>query len=210
MLAQREAGFTAWKRWIPTAALAAALAFLPAAAASADTGPQGKPGTGEEAQTTVRMTITDIDEKVAEANGFKVLINDAGVKRSIPVTDAAKAIVAESAARTGNVSPQGTVGGDCGTSTITGNKVSGDWVNIYTAYAVYAPVTHRNWQVVASGFITGFTYVWPSASTGPSWNATVGGTAVGPGTAFVPAFIANVVLTDGAVCYSWGPSFGFP
>lgn len=156
------------------------------------------------------MTITDIDEKVAEANGFQVIVNTDGVKQSIPVTDEAKAIVAEAQARSGGATPTGTVGGDCGTSTITGNKVSNDWVNIYTAYAVYAPVTHRNWQVVAAGFITGFTYVWPSASTEPSWSSTAGGTAVGPGSAYVPAFVANVVLSDGAVCFSWGPSFTFP
>lgn len=187
-----------------------ALVLAPAAGASASAGEEGPPIGGSETSTTMPMKITDIDEKVAEANGFKVVLNADGVEQSIPVTDEAKAMVAALESRGTDVSQRGTVGGDCGTSTINGNKVSGDWVNIYTAYAVYLPVTHRHWQVVASGFISGFTYTWPSASTGPSWSSTVGGTAIGPGSAYVPAFIANVVLTDGAVCYSWGPSFGFP
>lgn len=166
-------------------------------------------GVVDEHSSVMPMTIVGFDEEVATANGFEIVKED-GVLRSVPITDEAKAIMAEFEVEPGEFSPSGTVVGDCGTATIDGTKGSGDWVSLRTGYSVYNHVSHRNWSVVVTGFVTGFSYAWPSASTSRTWYAEAGGTAVGPGIGFVPAVAANVVLIDGAICYSGGPSFGFP
>lgn len=67
------------------------------------------------------------------------------------------------------------------------------------------------WEVVANGFISGGSDPFTGGAHGPEWDASGSITAVGPGTAFVPAFSgdAAVILSDGGICCSGGPGVDF-
>lgn len=194
--------------------VAAALVLLPTAAASADTGtPQPAPQTTTEYRP---MVAKGYDAQVAAANGFQIVTNADGTQSSVPVTAAAKAQLQQAAERraqlqSSTVSPQGV--GNCGESWASGSKIANDTVAFSTGFQVFLAATHHTWTVYATGLITANS--WTTSGAGPatgnkSWTGAIP-SVVGPGVGGVPwgSASASVVLVDGTVCYSDGPTFTF-
>ena len=76
---------------------AAILVVGPVTAASADDG-TAPAGSEVISQTVTPMTFKGYDRAVAEANGFRIEVDQNGVEQSIPVTPAAKAVMVKAAA----------------------------------------------------------------------------------------------------------------
>jgi hypothetical protein len=182
----------------------AVLAALAPQAASADT---PEPEAPETVSVTMPMTVVGYDEEVAEANGFQIVTNPDGSQSSIPVTDEAKALVADAP----DVSARDTVVGDCGQSWLNGSKGANDTVSFTTGYSVRAAVVLHQWRVQAIGFITSGEKNYAQGAGGAVWSTSGSTQAIGPGYAIVPPLspVAMVKLVDGATCYSGGPSFTF-
>lgn len=164
------------------------------------------------------MVAKGFDAQVAAANGYKIVTNADGTQASVPVTAAAaaqkqQAVGALSAiqGRTGIVTPDGT--GNCGASWASGVKAANDTVKFSTGFQVDLAATHHTWTVYATGAITGNS--WTTSGGGPatggqSWTGAIP-SVIGPGVGGVPFLSANasVILVDGTVCYSDGPTFTF-
>lgn len=175
------------------------------------------PEESETIRESMPMTVAGYDEKVAEANGFKIVTHDDGTQESVPITDAAIAqrqldnqLRAAAPQDTARAAPPGAV---CGDSWVSGAKIAGDTVAFSTGFLVYGAAYEHTWTVYATGFVTGNS--WSTAGAGPasgtkSWTGAIPG-VVGPGVGGVPfgAASASVILVDGTVCYSVGPTFTF-
>lgn len=195
----------------------AVLALLPATAANASTGVASSP-TPNTTRVTTPMAVGGYDAQVAAANGYKIVTHADGTEESVPVTAAAAAERKQAdQARAAAQASQSTVApaavGNCGSSWLQGAKVANDTVTFQTGFIVYLAAYEHTWTVNAQGFISG--NYWTTSGAGPangsdSWEGAIPG-VVGPGWAGVPAWSASasVVLRDGTVCYSLGPTFNF-
>lgn len=185
------------------AALTLMVALTPQAA-FADT---PEPEAPETVSVTMPMTVVGYDEEIAAANGFEIVTNPDGSQSSIPITDEAKALVADAP----DVGARDTVVGDCGQSWLNGSKGANDVVSFTTGYSVRAAVQLHQWRVQAIGFITSGEKNYAQGAGGAVWSKSDSTTAIGPGYAIVPPLspTAMVKLVDGATCYSGGPSFTF-
>ena len=190
----------------------ASLALIPATAANASTGTPGPAPTTE--TTHAAMTVSGYNAEVAEANGYKIVTNADGTQESVPVTDAAIA-QRRQADQLRAAAPQETASPAvvCGDSWASGTKVANDTVAFNTGFIVYGAAYEHTWTVYADGFITANS--WSTSGAGPasgneSWEGAIPG-VVGPGIGGVPfgSASASVVLVDGTVCYSDGPTFTF-
>ncbi|MEV7694008.1 hypothetical protein AB0N73_11845 [Microbacterium sp. NPDC089189] len=183
-------------------------------AAFADTPDPEAPTTFSE---SAPMTIVGYDEAVAKANGFQVITNPDGSQSSIAVTDEATAQLQQAAvlrAQAQLAAPAADpVPGNCGSSWASGSKIANDTVAFSTGFLVFLAAYEHDWRVNATGFVTG--NHWNTGGAGPasgtkSWTGAIPG-VIGPGFGGVPAYSASasVILVDGAVCYSVGPTFSF-
>lgn len=159
------------------------------------------------------MVKSGFNERVAEAHGFKIVSDVDGTQRSIPVTPEAEALLrqgdqlrAQSQAIASDVD-------NCGSSWATGTKIANDTVAVNTGFQVFLAASEYDWTVYANGFITGNS--WYTGGLGPAsgyknWNVGISN-VVGPGWGGVPyaSASASVILVDGTVCYSVGPTFTF-
>lgn len=164
---------------------------------------------------TMPMTVAGYDAEVAEANGFKIVTHEDGTQESVPVTDAAvtqrqQADQLRAVAQQDDTSPSVAV---CGDSWASGTKVANDSVAFSTGFLVYGAAYAHTWTVYATGAITANS--WTTSGAGPasgtkSWTGAIPG-VVGPGVGGVPfgSASASVILVDGTVCYSVGPTFLF-
>ncbi|PPF56578.1 hypothetical protein C5C55_08705 [Rathayibacter sp. AY1C2] len=152
------------------------------------------------------MTGGSFDPDVAEANGFRIVTDEAGT-RSEPVTAEAQALVAESS----SASTFDSAVGNCGHAWLNGSKGNLDTVNFTTGYSVRLPVQGHQWRVQAAGFITSGEKNYAQGAGPGVWSTHDSTVAIGPGFAIVPAFspVAMAILVDGEECYSGGPSFTF-
>ncbi len=162
------------------------------------------------------MVVHGYDAQVAAANGYRIVSNADGTQQSVPVTAAAiaqrqQADQIRAAARQGTPSPS--VGVVCGDSWVSGVKKARDTVAFSTGFLVYGAAYQHTWTVYATGFITGNS--WTTSGAGPasgtkSWTGAIP-RVVGPGVGGVPfaSASASVILVDGTVCYSVGPTFTF-
>ncbi|GAB2711030.1 hypothetical protein BKA24_002846 [Microbacterium marinum] len=197
-----------------TFAVIAALAIGPSTAAIADDG--STPTNDESSYSyTAPLDIVAYDAEVAEAHGYRIETDENGEQYSVPVTPEAIAEQErDEAAAESMVQARGTVYGNCGTSSLTGFKSRNDTVTFSTSFAISGSVAEYDWRVNVYGFISN--NYWSTSGFGPlaggtkSWTGAIPG-VVGPGTARVPANSAQaaVIKTNGAVCWSGGPSFGF-
>jgi hypothetical protein len=103
--------------------------------------------------TTAPMVSRGYDAKVAEANGFTIVTDADGTQRSVPVTDAAKAIVAS--AKPSGVHVLNTVSGDCGSSTVTAVYAGNAKVTVVSSYRVRLTAVEQQWHVNAVPASTG-------------------------------------------------------
>lgn len=175
---------------------------------------------------TLEMNVTGYDEAAATANGFKIVTYPDGSFESVPVTDAAKAIVAEYGSereypeeasvptKAGDAAARKvTVYGNCGSSWIDTANAPGAVNNKYakTGYTVSAPVTNRAIWVVQITSIGGLpTVSWPGGvATGATWSG-IGtfNTAGFGGQAYVTTG-SSVILINGKVCGSGSPATGY-
>lgn len=186
-----------------TCLLALGVVLAPSAA-QADTAENEPP---ETFSAVMPMSVIGYDEEVAEANGFKIVTDENGQQTSVPVTDEAKALVADAPVAT----PYDTVVGNCGQSWLNGSKGANDVVSFTTGYSVRAAVVLHQWRVSAVGAITSGEKNYAQGAGGPVWSTSGSTTAIGPGWAIVPPLspVAMVKLVDGTTCYSGGPSFFF-
>ncbi len=197
-----------------TLAVIAALAIGPSTAAIADDG--STPNDDDTSYSyTAPLNIVSYDAEVAEAHGYRIELDENGEQHSVPVTPEAIAEQErDDAAAESTVQARGTAYGNCGSSSLTGFKSRNDTVTFSTSVAVSGSVAEYDWRVNAYGFISN--NYWSTSGVGPfaggtkSWHGAIPG-VVGPGTAKVPANSAQaaVIKTNGAVCWSGGPSFGF-
>lgn len=165
-------------------------------------------------QETGAMNIVGYDEAVAAANGFEIVTDENGDQSSVPVTDEAKAHVAHRDT-TPEITPlwdEDVVEGNCGISYVGGEKGANDQVSFETGYVVIDAVVEYTWTVNAQGFISGDTFSNAGNDPDPEYFASGVLTAIGPGVLGVPAAsaAAQVILIDGSVCFSGGPSVSFP
>lgn len=195
----------------------AVLALLPPTAANASTGASSP--TPTTTRVTTPMTVGGYNAQVAAAHGYKIVTHSDGTQESVPVTAAAvaerkqadQARIAAQAKSQSTVTPA--VVGNCGSSWLQGTKIANDTVTFQTGFIVYLAAYEHTWTVNAVGFITA--NHWTTTGAGPangsdSWQGAIYN-VVGPGYAGVPAWSASasVVLRDGTVCYSLGPTFNF-
>lgn len=169
--------------------------------------------------TVVQMISGGFRADVAEANGYQILTAPDGTQSSVPITeeaiaqraaaDAAK-VSAQSEAPAGLPTPNGTVDGDCGSSWINAVKQANNTVAYSTGYIVFGAVVSSQWQVVASGFVSGNSVLLNPGPNSGTWE-TEGAlyNVVGPGLAYVTVATSFAVLASGQVCYSGGPSASF-
>jgi hypothetical protein len=158
------------------------------------------------------MVVKGYDATVAAANGFTIVTDSNGVQSSVPVTAAAKALVASSAplaatsTSAGGVHPDGTGSANCGSSYITLTAHGLSYVEYETGYSVRLPTSGRWWGIT----------VWSGAgATGVSMNSGLAGAKTwaslgyingsGGGWGYVNAG-SFAILTDGSVCYTTGPT----
>ena len=194
--------------------VAAILVVLPVTAANAGTGAPAP--TPDSVTISSPMVVGGYDAQVAEANGFKIVTHADGSQESLPVTatavaqlkqaDQLRAAARQSAGSSGALSY-------CGESWVSGSKIANDTVIFHTGFIVHLAAHSHQWTVYATGFITGNS--WSTSGMGPSsgnrsWDGAMGG-VVGPGVAGVPwgSNSASVVLVNGSVCWSNGPTFTF-
>ncbi len=163
------------------------------------------------------MTVVGYDEEVAEANGFQIITNPDGSQSSIAVTEEAKAQLRQADVLRAQAQLESTaadpVPGNCGSSWASGSKIANDTVAFSTGFLVFLAAYEHDWRVNATGFVTA--NHWNTGGAGPasgtkSWTGAIPG-VIGPGFGGVPAYSASasVILVDGAVCYSVGPTFSF-
>ena len=163
--------------------------------------------------TTAGMYASGFDTKVAEAHGFKTE-TVGGVTKSVPVTDAAKALAAafRPTSSLRGVHPNGTgvSYGPCGTSTITAIYSSGH-ATVTTAYSVYTIAGSQTWSVTVNLDSGSFyqTLNFSGLNNAPTWRGApqrtsgsnthvLGGHAlVSPG--------SFAILIDGTICFSGSP-----
>ena len=197
---------------ITGAAVLTLVVALTPQAAFADT---PEPDAPETVSETMPMTVAGYDAEVAEANGFKLVTHADGTQESVPVTDAAiaqrqQADQLRATAQQDASSPSGIV---CGDSWASGTKIANDTVAFSTGFLVYGAAHAHTWTVYAVGAITANS--WTTSGAGPasgtkSWTGAIP-SVIGPGVGGVPfaSTSASVILVDGTVCYSVGPTFLF-
>lgn len=203
------------RRPIIAGIVVAALALLPATAAHASTGSTPSPGT----TTYTRMVVKGYDAQVALAHGYQIVTNANGTQESIPITAAAIAqrAQAQQARAAAQAKTQGVaapdVVGDCGYSWLSGTKAANNTLKFNTGFVVYGAGYEYDWYVYALAAVT--VGSWSTSGPGPAsgnkhWDAAMYN-IIGPGIAAVPigSASAEVILVDGTVCYSDGPSFAF-
>lgn len=193
---------------VGAAATLVVAALLVPQAAHADTSETAP----ETVQSVMPMEVAYYDEEVAAAHGFQLVTDENGETRSIPVTDGARALLADgSTSPEGTVTPFDTVVGNCGQSWLNGSKGANDVVSFTTGYSVRAAVTGHQWRVSAVGAITSGERNYAQGAGPAVWSTSGTTTAIGPGWAIVPPLspFGMVTLVDGSVCYSGGPSFWF-
>ena len=133
---------------------------------------------------TAPMYIRGYDKAIAEAHGFTIVTDPDGTQRSVPVTKQAKAQAAAAALKTG-VTPNITVGGDCGSSSLFIYPHGLQSISVRTGYAVVMPTVGHQWDV--DGFVTSGT--WSSGFSGLNWSST---------------WSATHFLTVGNSSHGWG------
>ncbi|CAN00463.1 hypothetical protein DOU17_10190 [Clavibacter michiganensis subsp. michiganensis] len=177
---------------VALAAIAASTCVaLPAQAASRDETPIA--GT----YASAPMSFRGYDSSVAEAHGYRIVTNSDGRQTSVPVSaEARRQAVLD------NVAP-----GDCGSSFVNAAKLSNDTLAVTTGYKVPFTVAEKTWRVNAVSVFSSHTFPWDGPSGG-AWSAQAAATLVGPGVAVVP-LTAHVVVVNGRVCYSAGPTASF-
>lgn len=193
---------------------AAILVVGPVTAANADTGTPAQ--TPDSVTIYSPMVVGGYDAQVAEANGFKIVTHADGSQESVPVTAAAVAQLKQAdQLRAAARQSAGTSGAAavCGDSWVSGSKIANDTVAFNTGFIVYLSAYSHSWRVYATGFVTG--NYWSTSGAGPasgnkSWSGAIPG-VIGPGVGGVPwgSNSASVVLVDGTVCWSDGPTFTF-
>lgn len=182
---------------VAAAALTSLLTITPATA----DGPQGGEVVFEQ---HAPMNIVGYDAGIAAANGFEIVTDENGVQTSVPVTDEAKAIVAE---YEGGPQARNTVWGDCGSASLFITRLGIYTIVIETAYSAYLPSVSHVWDV--DGAVTSGTYseafsglnfsnTWYAAHNVGVNNNTSGFGVVRSG--------SRAYLIDGAICYAYGPS----
>ncbi|WP_256728800.1 hypothetical protein [Microbacterium oleivorans] len=195
------------------AVLTLAVALMPQAALAATP----EPAAPETISETAPMVVGGYDAAVAEANGFKIVTHEDGTQESVPVTEAAAAQLQQADQRRAEAQLESAaadpVPGNCGSSWASGSKRANDTVAFSTGFIVFLAAYEHDWRVYANGFISG--NYWSTGGAGPStgsksWTGAIPG-VVGPGIGGVPAYSASasVILVDGTVCYSVGPTFTF-
>jgi len=133
-------------------------AVMPAVASAAELG---------QTSVTLPMTVGGFDARVAEANGYRIVTNGVGEKRSVPITAKAKMDAERPGVRN-------TVTGNCGsaTLTITRNNSRGG-INIQTGYTVKGTSVGHHWGVSgASNAGKAFTEGFSGVAGGSRWSAT--------------------------------------
>lgn len=200
------------------ASLLVALTGAPAFASTSQTG--DSPESTTSVIKIIPMTFAGYDRAVAEANGYRIEVDENGAETSVPVTDEAKAEDATAvtpaalqaqgramAKQLGTVQPQGydEVEGPCGLSYVDASHNGLQWVYVRTGYAVTHPVVSRWWSVWLNGtggsaganFNGGATpSVWGGAQNVPMYGGGIAHVTIG----------SNVQMTNGGICYSGNPS----
>jgi hypothetical protein len=178
------------------------------------------PATHSPTQTDPNVTVIEapmvaagFDEDVARANGYQIVTDANGEKRSVPVTAAAKAAEAQLLAKQkaeGTISPlANVVVGDCGSSRIV--IVDGPEfrdAGISTSFNVNRPAVNYSWFVDITGNATSTRRTFSGGlAFRTSWQHTFVHTVPAAGTYIASvAKNSNAVLNNGTLCFSGGPS----
>lgn len=208
-------GYKMFRKPILAGIVVAALALLPTTEANAITRGSGPLPNSE--TTFAPMVIKGYDVQVAKANGYQIVTNADGTQESVPVTAAAVAQRNQTArlrvAGQAKAQASPASSGDCGSSWVSGYKSANDTVKFSTGFIVYGAGYDYSWSVYAVGTITANS--WSTHGLGPatgtkSWTGAIYH-VIGPGVGGVPYYSASasVILVDGTVCYSNGPTFTF-
>lgn len=182
--------------------------------------------------SSVGMYAVEIDESVANANGFEVVTNADGSKMSVPVSpeaialyedlglhpedrkvypDSAEKLSEAIATESGDFRPLDTdvKTGWCGSSSITGEKGGGNVLYVSTGFDVILPTTRGTWTVFGTALLAGgMNQTWNVGTTTGVWQRNTDSIAFGPGVVGVTA-ASNVTLSNGDICYSLAPSVPF-
>ncbi|MBD5382251.1 hypothetical protein ACR8AL_05025 [Clavibacter sepedonicus] len=159
------------------------------------------------------MSFGGFDAAAAKAQGFELqTVNGRTVP--VPVTAEAKREWAEASAdEAAIVHPDGTVEGNCGSSTVTAVYNGGNTIRVVTSYVVKAPAVDHAWFVDESLVATGtkvHQFNFSGLSTGrlswtsdPQISPAIRDTQQGGSTQVTLG--SHAVLLGGFVCYSGGP-----
>lgn len=189
-------------------AVAVTVLTLTPSAASASASVPAPPSTETAAQDGLEAGLTatgEFDVAVAEANGFKIITREDGMKQSVPVTPGAIAEQerAERLTKQHNVLARGEANmGNCGKSWIDAAKGANDQLTLKTGFQTYMSVNSFRWDVAASALIRGTTVSWKGGAVGTSWSGKSTKTVIGPGVAQLRLSqdLSYVLLVNGTKC----------
>jgi hypothetical protein len=134
---------------------------------------------------------------VAAANGYQITSAADGTQSSVKIGGAPAL-----------ATPANVIDGNCGSSYVYEYGIGDKAIELYTGISVVLPVTTGHWQVRLSdrGGVGFRNYSVPP--NGGIWqiDRVIGGLTPGPAQANVVTAASFVVLINGGVCYSGGPS----
>ncbi|WP_143267985.1 hypothetical protein [Amycolatopsis alba] len=143
------------------------------------------------------MHIGRFDAAVAEAHGYEIRTSPDGTQYSVRKGAPADAV------------PMNEVDGTCGRSWVWEDGIGNASVVLRTGFHVRRDVVARSWRVQLNDDGGTSTQQFSGGSSGPYWEEirVVPGLTRGTGYAVVRSNGSNfAILTDGAVCFSGGPS----
>ncbi|SEC43327.1 hypothetical protein SAMN04489729_1562 [Amycolatopsis lurida] len=168
--------------------------------AAAGLGVAGAAPAGAAGSTRVvegEMHIGRFDAAVAEAHGYEIRTRSDGTQYSVRKGAPADAL------------PMNVVEGNCGRSWVWEDGIGNASVRLNTGFHVRNAVAARSWRVQLDDNGGTSTQPFSGGASGAYWDETriVPGLTRGPGYAVVRSDGSNfAILTDGAVCFSGGPS----
>lgn len=159
-----------------------------------------QPASAASTTFTVPLELAYFDENVAAENGFKIVTRADGSQESVPVTEAARALVSRESRHT--------IIGPCGSSSLTLSRVGGtSKVFFTTAFQVKTATKFHQWTVDLTRNGQRWSYNLSGGPTFGSWNTSrTTTTGNNQGVLGVVRAGSYAMLVTGAVCYSGGPS----
>ncbi|CAM5538805.1 hypothetical protein [Leifsonia shinshuensis] len=162
---------------------------------------------GQTVVVTTPMHVGGFDAAIAQKDGFQLVTGADGITRSVPVTAAAKAATGGKSAEV--ASPDGTVSGDCGISSLAISKSTTEDIREVTSYRVDLVALSQHWIVDAISPEGSYEHNFSGLNDSTTWTGIDNDVYVYSSEHGVIAHVESgsfAELFDGEICYSGGPT----